>query len=161
MKKLYFPLMICFSLILTACNLSGEERLKQTLSSEQAPTGVVFEVASDDGEGLKWVVPMVKSYSRQLREKFPGIKFALVSHGKEQFQLTQNNIQRYVNSHRQVKTLVNEEGVTFHICATNAASSGLKANDFVTFVDVVEYAPDQIEKYKAKGYVVLFLKKPE
>ena len=161
MKKVYFPLLLVFSLMLTACELSGEDGLKQILSSEQAPKGVVFDVASGDKEGLNWVVPMVKTYSRQLREKFPSIKLALVSHGVEQFQLTRSNVQRYANAHKQVKTLINDEGVTFHICAYNAASSGVKRGEFVTFVDIAERAPEQIEKYQAQGYVVLELNKPE
>lgn len=161
MKKIYFPLLFCLSLILTACELSGDEGLTQILSSEQVPKGVVFDVASDDKEGLSWVVPMVKSYSRQLRKKFPGIKLALVSHGVEQFQLTRNNIQRYVSAHRKVQKLISEEEIKFHICAYNASNSGVKRSEFVTFVDIVERAPEQIEKYQTQGYVVLKLTRPE
>ncbi|MDH5368912.1 MAG: DsrE family protein [Gammaproteobacteria bacterium] len=161
MKKIYFPLVLVFSLLLTACELSGEDGLKQILSSEQAPAGVVFDVATADKEGLNWVVPMVKSYSRQLRNKFPGVKLALVSHGAEQFQLTQSNIQRYINVHRKVKGLIDKEEIQFHICAYNASQSGVKRSAFVTYVDLVDRGPEQISKYQQQGYVVLSLIKQE
>lgn len=118
MKKIHLYLVIGLSFILTACNPSGEEGLQKILSSSQVPTGVVFEVASGDEEGMKWVIPMVKSYSRQLREKFPGIKLALVSHGEEQFQFTRSNIQRFANAHKQVKRLVNDEAFSFMYVVT-------------------------------------------
>ena len=61
MKKIYFYLVTGFSIILTACSLSGDEGLKKILLSDPAPVGVVFEVASGDKEGMKWAIPMVKS----------------------------------------------------------------------------------------------------
>lgn len=160
MKKTQFYLLFILTLIMTACSLSGDKGLKQILSLDQAPVGVVFEVASGDEQGMKWVVPVVQSYSRQLKKKFPGIKLALVSHGKEQFQFTRSNIERYAYAHKQVKKLVTEEGMKFHICATYAASSGVKPGEFVEYVNVADRAPEQVKKYQEQGYIVLFLKKP-
>ena len=158
MKKVLFFILVGLSLVQTACNINAEEGMMKILSSDKPPVGVVFEVASGDENGWKWAVPLVKSYARQLREKFPKIKLAVVSHGAEQFQLTKGNRQYYPNAHKQVASLVKDQGIDVHVCGNFASSFGINKDDFVDFIDVASRGPAQVNFYENAGYVVLFVR---
>ena len=159
MKKLFLSVLIGLSLLQTACSKSGEAGLQEILASSEPPAGVVFEIASGDDEGLNWAIPVVQSYAKQLRTKFPGIKLAVVSHGEEQFQLTKDNRQNSAKAHKQVKSLIKNQGVEVHVCGNYAASYGIDDDKFVDFVDVADRGPAQVKAYKDDGYEVLFIGK--
>lgn len=153
-------LLIGMFFLLTACSKTGEEGVHKILSSSEPPVGVVFEIASDDDEGLNWAIPLVRSYAKQLRSKFPGIKLAVVSHGDEQFQLTENNRLQYADTHKQVASLIKDQGVEVHVCGNFAASYDIDENQFVDFIDVAARAPTRVKSYKDAGYELIFIRKP-
>ena len=161
MKKTLLFVFIGLSFLQTACTTHAEKGLEAILSSSKPPVGVVFEIASGDDDGFKWAVPLVESYAKQLRKKFPGIKVAVVSHGSEQFSLTKGNRKQYTDTHKKVASLVKDKGIDVHVCGNFASGYGVSKNDFVDFIDVADRAPGQISDYEDAGYVVLFLSKPE
>ena len=161
MKKFFLFVLIGLSLIQTACTKSGEAGIEQILLSSKPPVGVVFEIASDDDEGLKWALPLVQSHAKQLREKFPGIELAMVFHGEEQFQLTKDSSQYFPDAHKQVKSLIKDQGVDVHVCGNYAASFGVEEDDFVDYIDVAARGPAQVNAYENAGYVVLFISQPD
>lgn len=161
MKKIILYLLISLSLSQTACAKSGETGLIEILSASKPPVGVVFEIGSGDENGLSWAVPVVKSYAKRLRAKYPKIKLAVVSHGEEQFSLTKNNLNNFSSVHKQVQDLVKKQNVDFHVCGNYASISGIDEDEFVDFIDVASRAPVQIRSYKEKGYTLLFVRKPE
>lgn len=144
---------------LMACSKSGTG-IEQILSLNNPPVGVVFEIASDDDQGLKWAIPLVQSYTKQLREKFPQLKLAVVFHGEEQFQLTKDSIQYFPAAHKQVKSLILDQGIDIHVCGNYAASSGFKEDDFVDYIDVADRGPAKINAYENAGYELLFVSQP-
>jgi intracellular sulfur oxidation DsrE/DsrF family protein len=159
MKRILL-LVVGLSLLQTACSKSNEEALLKILSSGEPPAGVVFEIASGDDEGLNWAIPVVQSYAKQLRTKFPAIKLAVVSHGEEQFQLTKDNRQDFAATHQQVASLITNQGVEIHVCGNYAASWGIDGEEFVDYVDVAARGPAQVNAYEDAGYEVLFINKP-
>lgn len=163
MKKIVLLVFIGLSLIQTACDKSdksGEAGIQQILLSNKPPAGVVFEIASGDDEGLKWAIPLVQSHAKQLREKFSGIELAMVFHGEEQFQLTKEGSQYFPDAHKQVKSLINDQGVDVHVCGNYAASFGIEEDDFVDYIDVAARGPAQVNAYDNAGYAVLFISQP-
>lgn len=161
MKKSFLFLLIGLLLLPAACIKSGQVGIDQILSSNTPPAGVVFEVASGDDEGLKWALPLLQSYTNQLREKYPEIGLAVVFHGEEQFQLTKESSHYFPEAHEQVKTLVYDQGINIHVCGNYAASSGFNEDDFVDEIDVADRGPAKIKNYENAGYVVLVVSKPD
>ena len=160
MKKYLLFTLIGLSLVQTACTKSGEAGIQQILLSSKPPVGVVFEVASDDDDGLRWALPLVQSYAIALRQKFPDIKLAMVFHGEEQFQLTKDSSQYFVDAHEQVKSLIKNQGIDVHVCGNYAAGFGVEEDDFVDYVDVAARGPAQVNAYENDGYVSLFIRQP-
>ena len=160
MKKTILFIFLGLSFLQTACSTSANEGIELILSSSKPPVGVVFEIASGDDNGFKWAVPKVESYAKQLRNKFPEIKLAVVSHGSEQFSLTKGNRKQYSDTHKKVASLVKDKGIEVHVCGNFAAGFGVSKNDFVDYITVADRAPGQIKDYEDAGYVVLFVSKP-
>lgn len=160
MKKIILFILVSLFIVQVACSTNAEEGMKQILSLDKSPVGVVFEVASGDEDGFKWAVPLIQSYSKKLRTKFPKIKLALVSHGEEQFQLTKENYINYPVAHKQIKSLVKDQGIDVHVCGNYASSYGVSEDDFVDFIEVASRGPGQINEYKKSGYRVLFVRPP-
>jgi len=161
MKKAFLIALFSLFLSQTACTKSGEAGLQKILSSSKPPVGVVFEIGSGDEEGLKWAIPVVQSYAKRLRLKFSKIKLAVVSHGEEQFQLTKSSRDEFADTHKQVASLIKNQGVEFHVCGNYAASSGIDEDEFVDFINVASRGSAQIRAYKNDGYQVLFIQKPK
>jgi hypothetical protein len=73
------------------------------LAKKQAPAGIVFEIVSDEDDLLDRLLPVVKSDIKKLRNRFPDLPIAIVTHGKEPFALTSENSKTQHNAHRLVK----------------------------------------------------------
>jgi len=82
---------------------------------DDPPDGVVFEIVEGDEAFLKWAIPEVKKYAVLLRDKFPGLNIAVVSHGKEEFALLKSNSKEYATVHKAVKSLVAEQDIPVHV----------------------------------------------
>ena len=161
MKKVFLWALIGSSFILAACTESGEAGIQQILLSNKPPVGVVFEISSDDSEGLRWALPLVQSYAIQLRQTFPKIKLATVFHGEEQFQLTSDSSQYFPDAHKQIKSLINDQGIEVNVCGNYAASFGVEEDDFVDYIDVAARGPAKINAYENAGYAVIFIRQPD
>ena len=161
MKKILLLLIVGLVGLQAACKPHGETGLQKIMSMSTPPAGVVFEIASDDDEGFAWAVPLVNSYARQLRKKFPDIKLAIVSHGEEQFQLTKDNRDEFADVHQKVVSLINQQDIDVHVCGNLAASQGVDEDKFIDDIDVAARGPTQIKVYQQNGYEVLFIHRPQ
>lgn len=161
MKNFYWLTLTALLFSQTACAGSTEEGFKKIMASKTAPVGVVFEIATGDDTGLDWAIPAVRSYTSRLRERFPGIKIAVVSHGDEQFQLMESNRQRFPDTHRRVASLIQEQNITVHVCGNYAASNGVDDDEFIETIDVAARGPAQVDTYEEAGYEVLVIYRPE
>ncbi len=127
---------------------------------DDPPEGVVFEIVEGDEAFLQWAIPEVKKYAVLLRDKFPGLNIAVVSHGKEEFALLKSNSKEYATVHKAVKSLVAEQDIPVHVCGTHASWYDKEAEDFPDYVDVAPMGPAQINDYENMGYTLIVLEKP-
>lgn len=163
-----YPLILLFALI-TVCLLPvnvqakdvNQEEINQLLSSDPPPFGVVFEVIQGDRSALDWAMPRVKVFAQQLREKFPDIGIAVVSHGKEEFALMTSKRDEHKEMHKTVQSLVKDDKIPVHVCGTHASWYGKKPEDFPDYVDVAPAGPTQISNYEDMGYHLIVLSKPK
>ncbi len=151
-------LLSSFLFFLTAsAQASNQQEIEQLLAQKDAPFGVVFEIVEGNDDALQWAIPAVNKYIRQLRERFPGIGLAVVSHGSEQFGLMKNQKKENALVHAAVQSLVASD-VPVHVCGTHASWQGKTAGDFPDYVDVTPAGPTEIRNYEAMGYVLIEIK---
>lgn len=153
-KQVIFLLM--FFLFAAPALASSDGEVSGILALSEAPAGVVFELLGDDDD-LEIAIPKVQESIKKLRARFPELAIAIVSHGDEQFVLLQENADSYSAVHSQVQSLVNEQNVQVHVCATYARWHGLNPEDFPDYVDVVSQGPSQISDYVESGYILILV----
>lgn len=141
----------------TAVNAGDKQQIQSILRMSSPPEGIVFEILASK-DGLKWAIPRVQKYSEQLREKFPELAIAVVSHGREQFALQTDHQQQNREVHEQVKSLRGNK-VQLHVCGTYAEWKGVSPEDFPDYVDVAAEGPAQIKSYMELGYLLIKLEK--
>lgn len=150
---------ICLLLVSYYLLASGEE-LNDILQLPTAPPGVVFEIASGDKEQLRWAIPAVQQHIQRLRERFPNLSIAVVTHGKEQFSLTRDNQKKYNEVHQGIQSLVKDSNIPVHVCGTYAERYNIGDNEFPDYIDVAAAGPAQINDYRELGYLLVKIKRP-
>ena len=138
---------------------SNQQEIEALISQNEAPFGVVFEIVEGNGDALKWAIPAVNKYVKQLRAQFPDIGLAVVTHGNEQFGLMTSKQKNNAKVHKTVQSLVASD-VPVHICGTHASWRGKEAKDFPDYVDVSPAGPTEIRNYEDMGYVLIEIEKP-
>jgi len=161
MKKILMIVLLSMSFLQTACSDAKEQSMQTILALNEPPVGVVFELATGDDNGLEWAIPLVRSYATQLRERFPNIKLAVVSHGLEQFQLVRNEQKEVSKSHTQVASLIKDKNIEVHVCGNFAGMLGVERDEFIDVVKVAKRAPLQVESFIDAGYKLVLISVPE
>jgi len=138
---------------------SDSGTIQHLLSQPVAPSGVVFEIVTADKAALQWAIPRIQQYTASLREKFPGLEIAIVSHGREQFVLQEKNSEEYEEVHKAVKELSAKGDVPVHICQTFAAWNNVTPEEFPDYVSVSTTGPQQVRDYVELGYTLIKLRK--
>jgi intracellular sulfur oxidation DsrE/DsrF family protein len=146
---------------LTASAMDDQKEVNYILKMETPPFGVVFEVIEGDVDALKWAIPQVAKFAKQLREKFPDIAIAVVTHGKEQFGLVKTAEKENAKLQTEVKSLVQNQDIPVHVCGTHASWYGKGEKDFPDYVDVTPAGPTQIANYEDMGYEKIVMDEPE
>ena len=126
------------------------------LQRSDAPHGVVFEIAEGDESALNELLPRVRAAIERIRARFPQTKFAVVSHGREEFALQSKFQETNAQIHLQVQSLVAED-VPVHVCANHASWYAVGAEDFPEYVNVAPTGPGQVERYLELNYELIFL----
>lgn len=155
-RLIQIPLLL---LILYCRTTSGSEHIvpiDHILKETQPPAGIVFEIVSDEDDLLVHLLPDIRIAVTKLREKFPKLPIAIVSHGKEQFALTSKNKNVEERPHDLVKGLVQDD-IEVHVCGTHASWYGVTPEDFPEYIDVVAAGPTQIDDYEELGYELIVL----
>lgn len=148
---------LIFTITLLGSTVTWSSEIDSIIAREQAPEGVVFEIVSDEDDLLGELLPSVKTDIKKLRQRFPDLPIAIVSHGKELFALTSKNLSTQHRTHDMVKELVKTDNVDVHVCGTHAGWYGVSAEAFPDYVDVTAAGPTQIDDYEAIGYEVIIL----
>jgi len=141
--------------------MDDQKEVDYILKMDTPPFGVLFEVIKGDVDALKWAIPQVAKFSKQLREKFPDLPIAVVTHGKEQFGLVKTAEKENSQLQDQVKSLVQNEDIPVHVCGTHASWYGKSEKDFPDYVDVTPAGPTQIANYEDMGYIKIVMDKPQ
>ena len=126
----------------------------ELLKLEEAPPGVVFEIVAWQDDFLEQALPLVRQDIARLRERFPDLEFAVVSHGSEQFALLKDERYTFESAHAVTKSLVADD-VPVHVCGTHANWRQVSEEDFPDYVDVAASGPAQINDYLALDYVLV------
>jgi intracellular sulfur oxidation DsrE/DsrF family protein len=134
-------------------------QVEQLLASAETPDGVVFELLSRDENTWTWAAPMIADLRQQLRNRFPGMDIAVVSHGREQFQLTREKALQQPEAISTLNDLV-QQGVSLHVCGTHSAWKNVAEDNYIEIVDVASSGPAQINDYVKLGYVRIRLHPP-
>lgn len=129
--------------------------LSVVLAAEQPPPGVVFEIVDRNEAALKQALPWVAKAAGQLRERFPQLPMAVVSHGREMFALKESARSENADVHDLAQRLGQEQGIPIHVCETHAGWRGLVPEDFPKYIDVAPAGPVQIRNYLDLGYVLV------
>jgi intracellular sulfur oxidation DsrE/DsrF family protein len=161
-KSVFRGLLVLISLVWVpgAMASDNQREVDSILKMDAAPLGVVFEIVESDPDALKWAIPQVVKFSKQLRSQFPDIAIAVVSHGKEQFALMKEDEEDNTAVHKAVKSLLAQD-VPVHVCGTHASWYGKNEDDFPDYVDVTPAGPTQIANYVDMGYHKIVLDKPD
>jgi intracellular sulfur oxidation DsrE/DsrF family protein len=157
MQRIIFFILATFFTVNSHAN--NQQEIEQLLAQKDAPFGVVFEIVEGNGDALQWAIPAVNKYVKQLRQRFPDIGLAVVSHGSEQFGLMKSEQKKRPEVHKTVQSLVAND-VPVHVCGTHASWRGKAAKDFPDYVDVAPAGPTEIRNYEAMGYVLIEIRKP-
>lgn len=129
------------------------------MQEEQAPVGVVFEIAEADEQALDWALPLIRRSVKALRGRFPDLPVAVVTHGREQFALETQGREQHAQVHRQVQTLVQQQRIPVYICETHASWRDKSAEDFPDYVNVAVAGPTQVRDYVEIGYRLVRLRR--
>lgn len=151
-----FICLIALSLVPTPSFAKDPKNISDILKLKTAPSGVVIEIVTWGGDNLQWALPRAKQYIKKLRVTFPKLPVAIVSHGAEQFALTNDEKEENKEVHQLVKSFGNDD-VPVHVCETFAGWRGLSANDFPDYVNVAAAGPAQVNDYLALGYELIII----
>lgn len=151
---------VSFGLLFFVALAHAQETVDALLALKDPPPGVVFEVFEGSEKALDWAIPEITAHAKKLRERFPGLDIAVVTHGQEMFALQAIRVEQNRKVHDLVRNLTKQENIPVHVCETFAGTRSVKAEAFPDYVNVAPYAPAQIENYMALGYILVKLKKP-
>ena len=157
MQRITFAIVYLLLAPFMAVHANSDPTISELLNATTPPDGVVFEIITDDDDGLEWAIPRTRQYIKQLHEKFPQLAIAVVTHGREMFALQKRDIYGYQDVHNQVQSLIQDEKVSLHACGTYASWQGLADEDFPAYVDVTASGPATINDYVALGYVKIII----
>ncbi len=133
------------------------EDVARLLENPDAPPGVVFELISGDLYFLAQSMPKIRELSKRLRERFPGLDIAVVSHGVEEFSLTRARQREFPELHDAVRSLSRDQNIPVHVCGTHASWRNVTAEAFPEYVDVAPVGPAQIRAYQELGYELVVI----
>lgn len=137
--------------------LASASSFDEILSMETAPPGVVIEIVSGDEELLRSLLPKVRINIKSLRDRFPELPIAIVSHGTEQFMMTSAKAEEEQGTHRLVESLVKSDDVEFNVCGTHASWYDVLPEDFPDYVNVTPAGPTRIAQYEELDYELIVL----
>ena len=134
--------------------------VNRLIQGNDEPVGVVFELVENDKSTWEWAAPMIQDLRMQLKAKYPEIEIAVVSHGREQFQLIKKRAKRQKQAISILEELVNQEQVNLHVCGTHSSWYDIPESSYIDIVDVAVSGPAKINDYINLGYQPVQLYKP-
>lgn len=134
----------------------ADDEVATILESSPPPAGVVFEMLTHEPSTWPKALSYIKQSVNRLRAKHPGMSFAIVSHGMEEFALLKKAKGENAATHRQVQSLL-KDNIKVEVCGTFAEWNGYDKKDFPDYVTIVDQAPRSIEFYEEDGFEVIVI----
>lgn len=134
-----------------------QDQVDAIIKKGEAPEGIVIEIVTGDPEGLRWALPEAKNLITRLRNKFPELEIAVVTHGREQFALQKKHKDRFKKVHSLTESLVKDSGVNLHVCGTYAEWHNVAEEEFAEYADVAAAGPAQINDYVKLGFTKILI----
>ena len=159
MKKIGLLLCLMWLLPLQAAE-KGNADVDRIIAAGERPEGVVFELAVWGDDSWDWAAPMLRDLVGQLRQAYPGLEVALVSHGYELFDLSHRSGKGDTSSIRLLESIAADD-VDIHVCGNFAGTRFYEPEDFFAFVDVAPSGPSQLEAYLKLGFTLVVLDAPD
>ncbi|MEW8626290.1 MAG: hypothetical protein AB2551_11100 [Candidatus Thiodiazotropha sp.] len=156
MRFVFLLLTLCFTSPLLA-----DAEIERLLQAKEEPAGVVFEVLEDDDDALGWALPKIAKLSARLRERFPDLAIAVVTHGREQFALLADEAEGLLAEIHDNARQMQADEIDLHVCGTHASWDGYTPEDFPDYIDVSPSGPAQIRDYQNLGFVLIVLQGPD
>lgn len=132
--------------------------VQKLLDSQNPPDGVVFDIETLDKNALQDLAGYVKNQIELLKQKYPEVDIAIVSHGTEEYALQTRQQDSQASLHNTFNRLVSDQGVSIHVCGAVAGLNNLSQDDFPDYVTYSDSGMAQINDYKALGYKVIVIK---
>lgn len=161
MRRISFAIVYLLLTPFVSVYADSDPTITKLVNAAAPPEGVVFEIITDDDDGLEWAMPRTRQYIKQLHEKFPQLAIAVVTHGREMFALQKRDVDGYQDVHKQVQSLIQDENISLHACGTYAGWRGLASEDFPAYVDITASGPATINDYVALGYVKIIIEEED
>lgn len=119
--------------------------LEQEVLDEYAdkPAGVVLEFKGGDGK-WEWATPMIESYVKQIRAKYPNLPIDVVAHGSGIKSLTEDSIYKFSSSTQDSLESLSKEGVDVSVCGAKSAMMQIPLDSYAKYIYVAESAPQLI-----------------
>lgn len=153
-----FSITLCLLALLTlphallALSLSdADAQVNELIAEKKIPDGVVFELVSRNPKLLETVLPRVQNMVSALKQAYPKLDIAVVSHGREMFALTKENAASSPESHKAVRSLLGGN-VKVHVCGAYAEHKKVDQSAFPEYIDVASHGPELIRDYLSLGY---------
>lgn len=127
------------------------------IRAAEKPEGVLFLVMEQDEDAFNWVLPRVIHYTQQLRDKWNDLTIVVLSHGEEMFALRDEYRPLYEAMHQDVLMLVSKYDVLFQVCGSYANFSNVAPSEFPDYIDVIPFAPAEIENYRLMEFKIINL----
>ena len=165
-RLIFFLITFTFSFVLQANSLQVlsydlpkiHPQVENLLKSDVEPEGVVFDIETLDSKGLVSLTQYVTSQVELVKQAFPSVDIAIVSHGAEEFALQTTASDKYADVHNLFSELVSTKEVSVHVCGAVGSLKNLTQEDFPEFVSYSASGLAQINVYKAIGYTVIVIK---
>lgn len=141
---------------------SGSDQLspaQNEMSAEQSQlltigdTYYLFDVVDNGPEKLQKLLQRAEVLSKQASETEHKLTIAMVIHGPDMDIFDKKN---YLKQKKLVDTAARLEAdgvIDFKVCQTIARSRGIKESSFPAFMEMVPFAPAEIDRLEAEGYV--------
>ena len=155
--KIKLKIILSFFMISTFGLFSKASQIEDILTLEEEPPGVVFELIESTGYAWTWAAPKIRGYVLQLREKFPDIDIAIVSHGREQFLLTKRSIKTPGKEIAILERMNKFDSIDINVCGTHSSWNNIPSDAYLNFVNVAESGPALLNDYQNLGYVLVLI----
>ncbi len=130
----------------------------QPLANEQSnkqETHYLFDLIDHEPEQIKQLLERAKSLSRTVNTSNGKSRIAMVIHGPD---IEIFDVKNYIKNKDIIDLAAQLDAadiIDFKVCQVTADARGINKSNFPSFMEVVPFAPDEIDRLENEGYVEL------